>query len=287
MKPMIDTKKMQWQIIKDLAEIVQTFEAIIFGGFNRDRIIHDHFAKLFYDACDLDDSDDPQDDYGDCSVHSETRLRLLIPKDIDCYMLTSAIPNFLLKLQEYRYAVKILKEGDAVFYIKESNISENIKTLQYTKIEVSLITSRRVGISNNLNTLKVEIDILHAKILNVYTDIRSEATDFECNAIHLSSDNIYFLLSDFIYKRGFKKCTSPVDKLKKLSEIIKDVINQEAVIVDENLPNYRINRIKNKGSYSQNWKVSSDNFTLLKDKKESHICCISLKTIAAGGRLFQ
>ena len=67
-----------------LSEILVNNNAIIFGGFVRDRFIHDHFARKFIEK--FGHEDDKMEKFDDEFFDSETKGRLIVPKDIDLFI---------------------------------------------------------------------------------------------------------------------------------------------------------------------------------------------------------
>jgi hypothetical protein len=69
-----------WKFKKEIASILIDHDAVIFGGFVRDMILHDSHATQFYEK----NPNATQQEYADDSVHPQTSGRLVIPRDIDC-----------------------------------------------------------------------------------------------------------------------------------------------------------------------------------------------------------
>ena len=71
--------RIKYKNIMHIASIILEQNGTIFGGFVRDKIAHDHFAKLFYEK------GGSNQDYANRKKDHSTVRRLINPKDIDCY----------------------------------------------------------------------------------------------------------------------------------------------------------------------------------------------------------
>jgi hypothetical protein len=252
----MSTEKIKWKLMQQIVGSIQTTQGIIFGGYVRDRIIHDHYADLFYQ-----NSENQNYRYGDPLFKPESLLRLLIPNDIDCFMHSSQIivfknilENNLLKIQEIHDAIPC-----SIYF---PDVGPHIL---HTKWKITFATNPILKELLKFKQIEVAIDILHSDIPNLKPPFGT--IDFECNGIILTSDNDY-KLADNIGKN-----LSPKDKLNKINSIIEDIINLKAVVYYDNLPKYRIiNMIK------KNWTIKTRSF-ITEEKSDNDVCFICLDIV--------
>lgn len=76
----INYNEKKYNILRDIESILIQNDGIIFGGYVRDKYIHDYYAYKFYS----NELNDPEK-YSDPEYDPETKLRLLVPNDIDVY----------------------------------------------------------------------------------------------------------------------------------------------------------------------------------------------------------
>jgi hypothetical protein len=100
--------KNAWKMMSVLKKLILEQNGMIFGGFVRDSIIHDHFAQLYYKHCLSNDIeyDVKHSQYSNPLFVPTTADRLIVPSDIDCFMTEAEYVKFFssakLNLQKYR-----------------------------------------------------------------------------------------------------------------------------------------------------------------------------------------
>lgn len=249
--------RIKWKFMKKVEKLIQDANGIIFGGYVRDKIIHDYYATEFYN-----NNNNSNSKYNDPEYDPETKLRLVLPNDIDCFLQTDKLLVFRSYLEENMINVSIVHPSkNAKLYIKD--IDEDI---MHTKWKLNIAINPLLNSLMNTRTYDILIDIMHA------SDIKSEPPfgiiDFEANGLILTEHN-EFKLSKIIGEN-----LTPKDKLKELNRIVDDIIKMKTCIVYVNTPDYRIENLVNKG-----WTLESANFTRLKDNDEN-ICFICLEDIS-------
>lgn len=77
----VNLSKVKYLTMTKISELFIKKGAIIFGGFVRDKLIHDHYASAYYNEHEGEDIK-----YSDPNHSPETKHRLLVPKDIDLFI---------------------------------------------------------------------------------------------------------------------------------------------------------------------------------------------------------
>ena len=92
----------EYHLKRKIAEIFLNNGAHIFGGYVRDKLLHDSHAQKFYkkygydaDAGDLEN----RKNYANLTISPELNGRMLCAKDIDCYMTRESLDSAILKLR--------------------------------------------------------------------------------------------------------------------------------------------------------------------------------------------
>jgi hypothetical protein len=250
------TNKIKWKFMKKVEKIIQDCEGIIFGGYVRDKIIHDHYATEFYKK-----TSNSNIYYNDTEYDPENKLRLIIPNDIDCFLKTNKLAIFKSKLAENMINISIIQSSkNAKFYIKDLN-----EDIMHTKWKLNIAINPLLNSLINTHTYDIYIDIMHRD--NTKLEPPFGLIDFESNSLILTANNEYKLT------KLLAEHLTPKDKLSELNRIMDDIIKKKTRILYVNTPDYRIENLVNKG-----WIIESANFTRLKDNKEN-ICFICLEDL--------
>lgn len=260
--------KVQYNFHLKVAEVVLN-HGIIFGGYVRDTIIHNHHAERFYER--FAHEENFQKLYNDPEFDKQTVDRLLIPSDIDCYMSTTSLNNMVEKLKCHS-TFKVKKRKDIThsmhLYITGSNIPSGL-----------ILTKLEIGMSHNplyhehipleILTMKVKIDVLHAG------DISNKEPpfgnmDFECNCLIM--DQKYNIRLSSPYSKFNYIANLPVSKHRKLHEAIENTIQRKAIPVV--MADYqRCLKMVKKG-----WCIEEEGYKLSKIDDTDDICPICLDT---------
>ena len=205
-----------WKLMKQVEQKVQEVGGVIFGGYPRDKIIHDHFAKLFYATEGVDDSK-----YSDVTYLPELALRTYLPTDIDIYMRTEVVEGFKKKLFDAHLQV-VEMPGRGVY---------RFPGLNHTKMVVSFAMNPALACIPFLKRFSVRLDVI-TPINGIvqYIDPPFGHLDFECNGVLLTEKNEYRLCSEINHTR-----MCPLDKQAKLHKVIKDITEKTAIMVTKTI----------------------------------------------------
>lgn len=269
-----DLGRLKYNFIHRVADLVLE-HGVIFGGYVRDTIIHNHFADRFYETHAA--KDNFQSLYEDVSCDVDTLGRLLIPEDIDCFMTSGSLEKFIGSVKKTN-KMKIVRRRDVTVGHRYTDIIQNKVPLglMLTKIEIQLMhnTLYMDYLPKNLLELSVKLDVLHAPQLE-NKEPPFCVMDFECNCLVLDMGHNIRLskpFCDFNYLTGL-----PLTKVTKLQSVISDILAKKAipvVLADHE----RCMKMTNKG-----WTVEEDGMTLLiADEDEQGddvcpICCDNLR----------
>jgi hypothetical protein len=264
--------KTKWKMMLDIEKIILANGGNIFGGFVRDKIIHDSAAEIFYEymqSIGIDSkSSEFQLKYNDITFNKDTNDRCILPSDIDCFMSTSEIKKMIEYIESKNYIVKIFRESPANLYIFKNSSDENINSLKHSKLTIKFNYNDILSDIFNMNDFVINIDIIHSdnNEVNIY-DILSSNIDFECNSLIITSDNEYKL------SKTLSLACNPGEKLKKIHNIINDIKLKNAITVEKygpnNIPSYRWEKMILKG-----WKTTSQYFEILNGEEYDGHCLI-------------
>jgi GTPase SAR1 family protein len=248
--------KTRWKLMQEIVHSIQEVNGYVFGGYVRDKIIHDHYATLFYSNI-----HNTRSEYKDPYYKPESALRLLIPSDIDCFMHTSQIKLFKKKLEENLLSVEeIISDLPCSIYFPDAP-QEILHTKWKISFNVHPLLSKLIG----KMTFSIPVDILHSAIPNLKPPFGT--IDFECNALLLTPDDEYKLADEIsIY-------LPPKEKIEKLNRIISEIILQTTSVIYKKLPKYRIYHMVKKG-----WTIKTNKFELVKTIELEEVCCICLSS---------
>jgi hypothetical protein len=232
------TTKITWKLINYIVKLAHESDAIIFGGFLRDQIIHNYYARKFYQDSLIDNTK-----YDDKTYAPHLIDRLLIPRDIDLYINNNNISIFENKLIDLGFSIK--KKNNCF-----SNYSLN-ELLLLSKFELT-INKKKDSIlkvfSSILKNFTYNIDIIHSDEPHGYKYLNY---DFECNGLMLTKDNQYLLSYEILINQHN---LSPDNKQLLIQKIFDDIINYRAILVknSDNLK-YRIHHML----YKKKWNINS------------------------------
>lgn len=300
-----DIQKAEWKIKQAIASIILNVGGVIFGGFVRDTLLHDHFAKKYYDLMKEDYGTDIQHAcYTDETVHSDTYDRCIIPKDIDCYLENAEmLARLELALSAHRFSFRrIFVRQNASEYIKRLDVPDNslihiryvvccidyaaryaLKSAILSALPMEFRTLCNEHIHQCLTQIQdtsrklhqVTIDALIKKNPDLSLEPPFGNIDFECNALLLNKDGIR-LSKQLKIDTGVVKATA---EAFKLVEIIQDITKKRAVVARNNKPmdHYRFQKMRLKG-----WEIVT-NFQVIQEVPissimEDDVCTICLSS---------
>lgn len=208
-------EKKVYFLTREIATIIQSVGGSLFGGYVRDKILHDNTAKIFYKYCIDNEIDFSQ--YNDKQFMPELKARFIIPKDIDCFMNTTTKDKLLVRLKEDGYKIQIVQERKLNSYISFTD-----DDLQITTIMVSFKIPEVLRIIANIKTLPhCYCDIVHTGNLSGREPPFGDV-DFECNAMIMSPSGDLRISKNLEYENS----KDPIVRLNKLNDIITDICKQ-------------------------------------------------------------
>lgn len=297
-------RKSEWKIKQAIANIILEIGGVIFGGFVRDTLLHDHCAKKYYDKVKDDGFSASVQNicYNDETVYPETKDRRLIPNDIDCYLENAEmVAQFESTLSRHKYSYhRIFVRQNASEYIPRLNVPDNslihirykiycfdhvakynLKSTILSALPLEFRTLCNEHINECINRLYeassdvnyVTIDALVKKNPDLQVEAPFGNIDFECNALILTKDGIR-LSNQLMISHGIVEATA---RAFKLAQIIQDISQKRAVVARNEHPmdSFRFQKMKKKG-----WDIIT-NLELIQEipyppptKYEKDICII-------------
>ena len=165
----VNLDKVKYRMMVKIAELFVEQGAIIFGGFVRDKYIHDCYARIFYK-----NENTNEDGYGDESYDPETKHRLLVPKDIDVFVRGNEddVRKIYSFITEKGFSVRIKRSK--VFYGLFKDIHQQ---------KVSIKTMSEIG----LPTIQIELDVIYSS-----DDVKPpfNRLDLWCNSLLMDKNGI-------------------------------------------------------------------------------------------------
>jgi hypothetical protein len=273
----------EYQIKKEIAEIILQVGGHIFGGYVRDKLLHDSHAQKFYTLHGIESAAL----YSDLTTNPELSGRWLCPNDIDCYMIADNIGKMLVDLEAAKMHVRKVFERDPTEYLPNLNIPAG--SMRHHKYVVNIfnqhhisdiaVTIRTMLHRNTINLIGEELDTflrgLHRqravgstnKFANIHIDIFSPVVaadfskyeapfsnlDFECNGLIYTESGIH--LSRSVCGRAIQM---PLDNFQKLAKVIDDIDNRIAKVVSLTVSSTRINKMINK-----DWNIEGNEFKIV------------------------
>lgn len=251
----------RWATLKDIEITIRNNGGAIFGGYPRDRIIHDHYAEQFY-AARVADSDTVLQ-YNNPEHHPESwPHRTVLPNDIDAYMPNDQMNHAIRSLKQKGYDMKVMFSGAAHIYGLRFNInpvSSMANELKLTRYELSFrlpdLLHKHMGNEIKAKMPNIQLDILHQPMIH---DIKASFSpiDFECNSLIILPDNTLALRTASVSMPKPSSPSHPAASLNTinpsplyshniLNRIIQDIINFKAIAIQPQ--QHRIAKMIKKG----------------------------------------
>jgi len=139
---LVNENLVKYKMMSKLEDLLLGFGFIIFGGYVRDKMIHDYYSKKFYNRpC-------GNQFFSDKNVHPKLKGRLVIPKDIDCFLNETyeETTKRLLGLNDQGFDL------DFAFGDKQYPLFENV---DFFRVKVRLSNARMYG----LRHISVHLDV--------------------------------------------------------------------------------------------------------------------------------
>lgn len=250
----------EYKAKKQVAEIVLENGGIVFGGFVRDSVLHDHFATKFYDSPDVNAFK-----YNNNEYLPEYSLRTVIPVDIDCFFdnpedftkflaslkeakfITRGVrsrdpkrymPNIQVEdgeLMHYKLSVRPMQVCDMISKIME-NVPESVR--RETHVALSALAHRRARQAVHMFTVDA---MVKAPTCERALFPPFNAPDFECNSLMITQHGIALLPE---LARGVGGI---YDRHTKLTSIINDIVDRKAQTTTTAPTQYRYIKMQSKG----------------------------------------
>ena len=254
--------KTRWKMMIDVGNHILSAGGSIYGGFVRDRIIHDHHADHFYENVNNQGYTFKhiQDLYADRNFLPEHVDRCLLPHDIDCFISDRNLVNFLKSLSK-EYTIKVKRSAPANIYF---GTHSGCSLLLHSKISVTFKVHKILKATVDLRPYTVDLDVIHAhESVNIYKEL-SRNFDFECNSLIITPQN------EFQLSHSISEFMNPFEKIKKIESIIADIRNKKAVMVNNpdsttGVPHHRIVKMILKG-----FRLESMSFEVMTEKYEGY-----------------
>ena len=236
--------RLRWQMLQEIQIAILESGGIIFGGFVRDKILHDHFADAFYLSMEQETDRHKRlanvsRGYDNPEIHAASwPWRAIMPHDVDVAITTDKIPGMKAALEREGFVVKQEFETTASIYC--DNPHAQAHEIKHTRFYVELQMHRLIHRYTSVNAQipKIKLDVLHKGAFEAREVIPFGTIDFECNSLVLKPDNSYDLMNS-------PMLCNPLHKAKKIAEIIKDITELRAVAVKP--ASYRTSHMLGKG----------------------------------------
>ena len=226
---------LNWRMMLDIQTTACKSGGFIFGGFVRDFVIHEHYAKKFYDAMPVDLEARVAWKYEDASVHPESwPHRTHMPVDIDVLLASGDVPRFLDGLAKGGYSVTTRYMGTFRKYMGTGINNTAVREMKHQKIEIRLKHHRIAARYLRSPTIMVDI-VHHDNILPISQFNFMLNTDFECNALMISPENNLMLpissAGEGPFWEGSSLQNHSMHTFTQLQQVVNDCINFRAVAV--------------------------------------------------------
>jgi hypothetical protein len=251
-----------WHILKLVKNLIIENNGLIFGGFVRDSIIHDHFSTSYYkknEESSVTDEEAKQK-YTIVSYMPETLGRLVVPNDIDCFMVQNDYNMFINSLKDHRLKCTVLFNRTASEYINGFE-KVNEDSLKHRRIHVQVDVNHVI---KELYALPIKFDrqpleqqivdlIPPAIVVDVITSLypRNDPfltdLDFECNGLYMSKHGLSICSS-------LSKGLSEYNKWVETNRIVNDIISRVAIYMHPDGTNPNIAKRANK-FIERGWKI--------------------------------
>jgi hypothetical protein len=202
----------RWKVFAQIESQLRKVGGTIFGGYVRDKILHDSQAREFYSSF-------RRDDYSNPDVAPALKDRLLLPSDIDCVIDCAHV--VICALKEVGFDVKKVEAPSRLEY-QHSNFQRLVVSPQMTPILKGILSK----------SLDVQVDLVLMSPLNL------RDLDFECNGLIIASSGDYGLSPSF-------NIDCPLERHEKVHAIIEDIKMKKALMIKYEFK--RVNKMAMKG----------------------------------------
>lgn len=171
----IDIGHAKYRLMNEVVDFLVGEDCTIFGGWIRDKIIHDHYADLFYGFS------EGRKAYSDPTIHPESVLRLTYPKDIDVYKCGTKedIHALITKMTEHTGLHAKIVGGKGQYQIFEGVFV----------VKCYLSVTKCLRNSNLFSPLRFSVDFVYSEIPQVPPFGK---LDYLCNGFLLTKQGLSF-----------------------------------------------------------------------------------------------
>lgn len=214
--------------------------SLVFGGFVRDNVRHNIGAQRFYqhpEYKNIQCQKERDAKYSDATFLPETKDRLLLAKDIDCFMRTADIKKL---------KAAFTKRGIEVIDIEDKPTQRyNLCGYRLTRMEVGMkMTPILMAVlSERVRGLRCVVDIVHDDDITGKEPPFNEI-DFECNALIMDGSK-QMRLSTRLFVDPCK--VDPVQRMMYMNGVVDRLIDHKTYVGSINVAPWRIKKMISKG----------------------------------------
>jgi hypothetical protein len=228
----------EYHLKTSVAKIILQENGHIFGGYVRDKMLHDIHAQKFYKKHPLttNNADDANTLYTNQEIEPDLLGRLVCANDIDCYMTSESLKATIKKIRDSELTIHKLFERDPKEYLPNLNIPQGC--MLHSRYRVNMwsqfkLARMRSGICNVLHNGAVSIlskeindflKIVENKVNesnkklfpSVYIDIFIPVNDADFSKYEAPFSNLDFECNGLIYtKHGIHMSKSIFNRLQE------------------------------------------------------------------------
>jgi hypothetical protein len=237
-----------YKLTKAVADVILSIDdAVIFGGYVRDHIRHNHMAQKFYahETTAGVGIDKLGVLYDSPFVLPEYKDRTLVASDIDCFMCTSDITRLEDKLKEQNLKVFTKRERKMSEYMV--GVSEPDLELTHIVVGFDISPILKTILPSDITSMRVKIDIVNSVSIKGKEPPFGEI-DFECNALIIDS-NKQIRVSNRLFKNN-ETYYDPFARFTCLQEIIQNIYEKKTRVVAHggaDIAQHRMEKMTSKG----------------------------------------
>jgi hypothetical protein len=196
-----------YKLLNELGTHILASKGIIFGGYVRDTILHDHGAHEFYKV----HPKATKQQYNDPSFHTETNDRLLIPNDIDvCFETYDAMNGWIADLKKRYGSLLMCRKSESTTGYMQGKRQFKI----VCKFVVNTTTVKKflpVPVSIDVTPIEfreIDVDVVISETMPTFGKL-----DYECNGLVMKGDQL-MLSCDIDTLRPQKNLLRIIDDIK-------------------------------------------------------------------------
>ena len=228
----------EYHLKTSVAKIILQENGHIFGGYVRDKMLHDIHAQKFYKKHPLttNNADDANTLYRNTELEPDLIGRLVCANDIDCYMTSESLKSTIKKIRDSELTIYKLFERDPKEYLPNLNIPQGC--MRHSRYCVNMWSQFKLAriksaICNTLHNVAVSIlskeindflKVIENKVNEsnqklfpkVYIDIFVPVNDADFSKYEAPFSNLDFECNGLIYtKHGIHMSKSIFNRLQE------------------------------------------------------------------------